>query len=93
MDREDDWHVLIFESAGRLGTELKRAIRVGPDRDEALVRAAKLAAEHRPDHPRLARRRQVFRTAPDSWTVKVQGAAWSFHFAVCVANLVLDRPE
>lgn len=92
MDRDDDWYVLIFEAfSPQRGLVLSQKIRFGSDHGQALVHAATLALQHRPDHPSFPRRRQVFRTAPDSWTVSIEGfSGFSYFFTVCVANLIHD---
>ena len=91
MTDDDQWYVLIFEdvSGGQYRRrQLSEVIAAGADRDEARVAALDEARYFEPDHPKIEKGRWVFQTSPDTWVVRMQGAASVSSFEVQVARLV-----
>ena len=96
MQHSGEWHVLIFEARGYghgIRRQLVEAVNAGPDLAAARAKAERQACRWKPEHPMLPRRRRVFRTSPDSWTVEVTGSTAGFHFEVQLAQLVADVAE
>ncbi len=83
---------LIVEETGGLRDRRWEAFPLGDfegTREEAMARLLERAKTHRPEHPRIAKRRTIYETI-DGYIVFVKGATETFHLRFSVAELVHD---
>jgi hypothetical protein len=93
-DRDPAWFVLVEQTAGTGQGQRWSLTEVRPsgDYDEAVQAGRDLAFSLQPRHPMNPRRRSVFQSGDDCWTVLVEGATRSFHFRITVARWLGDAP-
>ncbi len=83
------WGVVVEEHIQDLWNGLRWAVsRQVPAEgyEHAVALAYEMAVHHVPNHPKQPRSRSLFRMQDGSWLVHVQGATFSWHFRVSVAQ-------